>query len=61
MSRWTHAICDTCWSARNGGRAPVHLREPDLEICCFCGGPTKRGIYVRHDPAELRCRGTHAA
>jgi hypothetical protein len=29
------------------------------ETCCFCGEVTSAGIYVRHDPYELRCQGNH--
>ena len=36
---------------------------PEEELCCFCGrtliNMTHGGIYVREDPAGLRCKGDH--
>ena len=38
---------------------------PEEEDCCFCGAtlfsPANVGIYVRHNPEELRCKGEHAS
>lgn len=63
MSKWNHSICDKCWIARNPGREAVKIREEfrdeKPETCCFCGRPHGSGIFVRHDPAELRCQGNH--
>jgi len=74
MSRWMqhaqHAICAPCWTKQHpelgvptwaaGGfltRLTERLRVD--ETCCFCGEVTSAGIYVRHDPYELRCQGNH--
>jgi hypothetical protein len=58
-SRWTHAICVSCWKLRNGERDPVGLKDPEVETCCFCGKKTSSGVYVRFDPAETLCKGNH--
>jgi len=61
MSSWTHNICPSCWRKREGDqRIPyrVSFMLP-AETCCFCGAKNTDGIYVRHSPAELRCRGEH--
>ena len=39
---------------------PVVLKEPPLEICCFCREPTIFGAYVRQDPTKVPCNGNHA-
>jgi len=57
MSKWTHAICDNCWDAQSD-MPPVKMKNPDTEICCFCGAETKSGIYIRCDPAEIACHDT---
>ena len=60
MSSWTHAICSDCWDKREPGRPAPRLGEPGpAEICCFCGLPTASGIYVRDDPATVKCAGQH--
>ena len=33
--------------------------QPEPGACCFCGGMTITGIYVRHDQDALLCRGRH--
>lgn len=62
---WTHLICDDCWDKKNPDLAavtadvgfrslePAEFGKPTL--CCFCSEPTRSGIYVRHDQAELSC------
>lgn len=60
-TRWTHAMCDGCWTRRQGTRAPVRL-EPQARVrewCCFCGAETRDGIYARHDPDQTPCQGIH--
>ncbi len=58
MSRWRHSICDLCWHVYAPDREPIRLTEPELERCCFCGGDTRSGIYVREDPVKLlHCQG----
>lgn len=56
---WTHSICDGCWNARpesKSGRAPVpRVDGVKPERCCYCGGMTSAGIYIRQDPAQLEC------
>lgn len=55
---WTHAICPTCWNARNPEREPVQLLTPPLETCCFCGAASAGGIYVRASPESVPlCQG----
>ena len=58
MSRWTHNICEDCWTKRAGDRVPTRLMG-DTERCCFCGKENSDGIYLRRDPSdkELRCEG----
>ena len=59
MSKWTHVICIQCWDIKEPGRDPVTVLDGSEEVCCFCGQPTKAGIYVREDPKELECEGKH--
>jgi len=54
VSGWTHPVCLACYLAMFN-RVPYMLAGPPPEQCCFCGGLTLKGIYVRHDPAALRC------
>jgi len=57
-TKWTHAICNDCWDARNpNGRTPHRLKDPEPEYCCFCNEPTISGIYVRSDPEKTPCKG----
>lgn len=41
-------------------RRPVQVSK-DVEpgACCYCGGMTITGIYVREDESELECHGRH--
>lgn len=50
---WNQPICDVCFWLRNPNREPVRLREPEAEICAYCGDGTTSGIYVRADPASF--------
>ena len=59
MSAWSHAICWGCWEARAPGRQPVRALHPNPELCCLCRAVTTDGIYVRIDPAQVRCNGRH--
>lgn len=43
-------MCDECWPVHRGDRAPVRVVEAEQETCCYCGGPTTSGIYVRDAP-----------
>ncbi len=52
---WTHPICWVCWVKMNPGRGPATLTNLGGGTCCFCGNETASGIYVRHDPKELKC------
>lgn len=56
---WTHSICDECWITTNGQREAHRLREPEYVRCCRCAAWSSSGIYVRADPATLRCAGRH--
>jgi hypothetical protein len=59
MSRWSHSICAKCWYKRNPDQEPHRLVNRHVEICCYCGEQHFSGIYVRDNPAELRCKGVH--
>ena len=58
MSKWTHAICDKCWSDKNTTK-PLRVNEGPRELCCFCGKSTDSGIYIKRNPDKLRCKGVH--
>lgn len=58
-SRWNHLLCDVCWDKLHPNRAPVRLKD-DSGQCCVCRAVTTSGIYIRADPAEMPCNGTHA-
>lgn len=53
MSQWTHSMCNLCWDKKNPTREPYVIKDRMLENCCFCGEPTRSGIYVRENPATL--------
>lgn len=58
---WNHSICVQCWFERNPERTPTRVvGEVAVRLCCFCGGDTPHGIFVRHDPADpaLFCQRT---
>lgn len=55
--KWTHAICEPCWRKREPGRTPVRVLVGQEESCCFCGDPTREGIYVRSNNKGLLCEG----
>ena len=64
---WRHHCCDDCWPkvavevcGHPFAPEPFRLKEPEIETCCWCHGPTTSGIYVRADPAELQCQAVHA-
>lgn len=63
---WTHAQCESCWIHKNTTRTDdgqVQVKRPilamgsELTYCCFCGGLTLVGIFVRHDPKGVLCKG----
>lgn len=56
MSKWTHSICGSCWLEREGERPAVRAQNAD-DVCCFCGTKTALGIYIRQDPATVKCQG----
>ena len=57
-ANWDHAICPACWTSRWGeGRTTRAASNPEREICCWCGGDTDAGLYVRADPARTPCQG----
>lgn len=43
------------------GREPVCVADASLEKCCYCGGTTREGIYVRESPTRVPCGGQHGA
>lgn len=57
-SRWTHAICLTCWTEKQPGREPYRAAETEPENCCYCGARTRAGIYVPGNPIDVPCGGT---
>ena len=52
---WTQPCCYACWIDMYPNREPATIvgdyRED--EICCYCGGRTRDGIYVRVDPTTV--------
>jgi hypothetical protein len=65
MSPFTHAICERCYRLKYPSRSlPDRLHFNAVERCCFCNTDTRSGIYIRHAPLNLSCRGqtgSHAA
>lgn len=59
MSRWTHNICVACWNRKNPDHQVTRRGNADLDNCCFCGLLNYDGIYIRHDPDQLPCKGVH--
>jgi hypothetical protein len=58
-SAWTHVLCDSCWAIRNGDRVPhVTVCDVNGDRCCQCGKDC-RAIFIREDPALMRCKGVH--
>ena len=45
-------MCDECWYALFDN-TPIRLREPEKEICAWCGRETDSGIYVRAAPEDV--------
>jgi len=60
VSRWNHVICTECWDKREPQRIPSVVIEADTELCCFCEKPTNAGIFLREDPAKVKCGGKHS-
>lgn len=54
---WNHVICDRCWDKEELNRRPVRVRDEGETRCCWCGGVTVSGIFVRRDPGSLPCEG----
>jgi hypothetical protein len=59
MSQWNHPICERCWAELHPDRQPVAMGSPEPEDCCYCGGPTVDGIYIREDPNMLPAHTEH--
>lgn len=59
MSKWTHSLCEKCYSELEPGRQPSKVLQPDTEACCRCCAMHSDGIYYRADPNELACKGKH--
>ncbi len=63
MSEWTHSICERCWPAWSVLHHQGELHEPhrvqaDDDVCCYCGGTHRSGIYVRDNQDSLPlCKG----
>ena len=57
MSAWNHNICQACWNKKNPDREPVRIKPAYayLATCCYCGAENRDGIYVREDPAKMKC------
>jgi hypothetical protein len=58
---WTHNICLECWSEKNPDRQVVKLIGEETVTCCFCGKDNHDGIFIRHNPNLLICKGEHNA
>jgi hypothetical protein len=54
LRRWTHALCDQCWTLREPERRPARLVARDREVCCGCGAETRSGIFIRADPSTMQ-------
>lgn len=54
-SRFSHAVCDSCFFLRHHERPLVRLRTEyrEIERCCWCGEETLSGAYERANPDEL--------
>lgn len=51
---WTQPLCDACFEQRySGDVARIRADMRDVERCCYCGGPSVSGIYLRLDPATV--------
>lgn len=59
MDERTHAQCDACWATYRPGEVPERVRKLGARRCCWCGAPTRSGIYVDADPAEIGCDSRH--
>ena len=62
MSDWNQPVCEGCWirkhtkvvaGQRDLTRVPVRVSDAPVERCCYCGGMTFVGIYVRIDPETV--------
>jgi len=61
-SQLSHAMCAACWNKRSSNHQPTRIVfNIPLELCCYCGTPTKDGIYVRAelDDPKVLCGGIH--
>lgn len=62
MNRYVHALCHPCWDRLFPRQYPAHAVDAgEPEPCCSCGEPTRAGIYVRAEPAKLKCAGAHGS
>lgn len=59
-SAWTHTLCELCAAVRRGDTGPQIVRDAHFEKCCQCGKACY-GIFIREDPAQMRCKGVHPA
>ncbi len=62
LTTQTHAMCDDCWSRTQqarSGQPPTRTEDRAVQRCCFCGAETRSGMFMRQDPAGLRCGGRH--
>lgn len=58
---WAHPCCLGCWEMEHGPvRRIALLLKEQPDTCCWCGGPTRAGIYMRAPFAALRCEGKHS-
>jgi hypothetical protein len=66
-SAWTHTLCDTCWALLNPSANPVRLLHLNPnpggaggeDICCQCGVRNCKCVYLRGDPRQFACQGSH--
>lgn len=69
-SPWNHRICERCWFDGPGkitdddgytvmARQPTRVVDYPPGLCCYCGGITILGIFVRKDPTVVQCQGEH--
>lgn len=75
MTEFNHRICERDWfdsdksehpSIPGAFRMPIRVKDwgPDEDkvqpgLCCYCGGLTVTGIFVRQHEDEVLCGGRH--
>lgn len=61
MAGWTQPICAARWNQDYGSQGKGRIIDVDVDEvgladsvnCCYCGKPTKSGLWVRIDPSTV--------